>query len=150
MTQIGCNITIPGCFTIVILQSQAPTHYRRSSRQPPLSFGCHSIKTQALAEADTAVTAVSNALTARKAAEQTLANARAAEDGARETFVSAYDANAGAIRRLFPRNRVRQDLHFDQFRTATAADNPGAPGGNGDAPTHAAGNAGEAAGKPAT
>jgi hypothetical protein len=92
------------------------------------------VKAQVLKNLDTALAAVSTALTARKAAEQALAHARAVEDGARETFVSAYDSNAGAIRRLFPRNRVRQDLHFDQFRTAAAAEASGTTGGGGDAP----------------
>jgi len=92
------------------------------------------VKAQVLKDLDAALAAVSKALAARDAAEQALANARAVENGARETFVSAYDSNAGAIRRLFPRNRVRQDLHFDQFRAAAATEAAGGGGSGGDVP----------------
>lgn len=60
--------------------------------------------------------------------EQALGIARANEDGARETFVSSYDSNAGAIRQMFPRNRARQNLYFDQFRGgASASEDSGEP-----------------------
>jgi hypothetical protein len=86
------------------------------------------VKAQALQQLDDALAGLDTAIEAKREAERTLVTARAAEDGARATFVSGYDSNAGAIRQMFPRNRVRQDLHFDQFRTEQGGDN----GGNGD------------------
>jgi hypothetical protein len=81
----------------------------------------------------------------RKAAGETLGLARAQEDGARETWVAAYDSNAGAIRAMFPRQRARQDLYFDQFRSRSAnadededdGDSPESPAapGSGTEPT---------------
>jgi hypothetical protein len=74
----------------------------------------------------------------RKAAGEALGLARAQEDGARETWVAAYDSNAGAIRAMFPRQRARQDLYIDQFRSRNAdadeddgesPESPAAPGG---------------------
>lgn len=79
------------------------------------------VKEQLLKALDTAVAALGSALEKRRMAEQALGIARAAEDGARETFVSSYDSNAGAIRQMFPRNRARQDLYFDQFRAGPSA-----------------------------
>lgn len=78
---------------------------------------------------DEAMAKLGAALAARGAAEQALGLARAVEDGARETFVSSYDSNVGAIRQMFPRNRVRQDLYFDQIRAgqASADDDTGEP-----------------------
>lgn len=81
------------------------------------------IKAQALKPLDDALAALGAALEARRKAELDLGIARAAEDGARETFCSGYDSNAGAIRQMFPRNRARQDLHFDQFRVSHGSDN---------------------------
>jgi hypothetical protein len=74
------------------------------------------VKARWLEELDKAMAALGDALEARRSGERTLGLARAAEDGARETFVASYDSNAGAIRQMFPRNRVRQNLYFDQFR----------------------------------
>jgi len=59
---------------------------------------------------------------ARKSGWEKLGEARGAEDGARESWVSAYDANAGSIRTIFPRNRKRQDLYFEDFRDKTVAE----------------------------
>jgi len=74
-------------------------------------------------------------LDARKAAGEALGRTIAGDLGARESWVAAYDANAGSIRTLFPRNRRKQDLFFDDFRTsADAADDEGTPPGGGDAP----------------
>jgi hypothetical protein len=101
----------------------------RLDSQPAASV----VKAQALAELDAAVANLTRALDARKSAERALAAARATEDGAREAFVSGYDSNAGAIRQMFPRNRARQDLHFDQFRSDQGADD-GGDGGGGDVP----------------
>lgn len=83
------------------------------------------VKAQFLKDLDTAVAALGSALESRRMAEQTLGLARAAEDGARETFVSSYDSNAGAIRQMFPRNRVRQDLYFDTLPSAQSAGEDG-------------------------
>jgi hypothetical protein len=80
------------------------------------------VKVRWLSELDTANAALGAALEARQNAERALGLARANEDGARETFVSSYDSNAGAIRQMFPRNRVRQDLYFDQFRGGQRSD----------------------------
>jgi hypothetical protein len=74
------------------------------------------VKEQWLGKLDQAIARLSTALEARQAAEQAVGLARAVEDGARETFVSSYDSNMGAIRQMFPRNRVRQNLYFDQLR----------------------------------
>jgi hypothetical protein len=74
------------------------------------------VKAQWLPKLDEALARLAAALEARRTAEQAVGLARAVEDGARETFVSSYDSNAGAIRQMFPRNRVRQDLYFDPFR----------------------------------
>ena len=79
------------------------------------------VKEQLLKYLDAALAALGSALEKRRMAEQALGIARAAEDGARETFVSSYDSNAGAIRQMFPRNRARQDLYFDQFRAGPSA-----------------------------
>ncbi|MBI5478700.1 MAG: hypothetical protein HY906_07595 [Deltaproteobacteria bacterium] len=65
---------------------------------------------------DAAIADLTAKLDARKAAGEVLGLARARENGAQETWVSAYDSNAGAMRTLFPRQRARQDLYFDQFR----------------------------------
>jgi len=55
--------------------------------------------------------------------------ARAEEDGTQESFITAYDGNAGAIRVLFPRQRARQDLYFEEFRRrAAGVDEEEAPG----------------------
>jgi hypothetical protein len=79
------------------------------------------VKEQLLKDLDAALATLGSALEKRRMAEQALGIARAAEDGARETFVSSYDSNAGAIRQMFPRNRARQDLFFDQFRAGQSA-----------------------------
>jgi hypothetical protein len=102
-----------------------------------------SVKAQMLKDLDAALATLSTALEARKNAEHALAVVRAAEDGARATFVSAYDANAGAIRQLFPRNRARQDLYFDQFRADPSADNTHEGGGDSSSQTAPASNSGE-------
>jgi hypothetical protein len=96
----------------------------RLDSQPAAS----AIKAQVLKELDAALAALGAAIEAKRGAERALVTARAAEDGARANFVSGYDSDAGAIRQMFPRNRVRQDLHFDQFRTDQGGDN----GGTGD------------------
>jgi len=70
-----------------------------------------------LAPLDGAIADLDAKIEARGVAGRTLGVARAEEDAARETFVAGYDSNAGAIRTLFPRNRARQDLYFDEFRT---------------------------------
>lgn len=86
------------------------------------------VKALFLTALDAAMAGLGAALDARRKAEDALGSARAVEDGARETFVSSYDSNAGAIRQMFPRNRVRQDLYFDQLRAAGAsADEPVEP-----------------------
>lgn len=90
------------------------------------------VKGLKLKDLDAAIAALASALEARRMAEQALGLARANEDGARETFVSSYDGNAGAIRQLFPRNRARQNLYFDQIRVEQPADDdqqePAVPG----------------------
>jgi hypothetical protein len=89
------------------------------------------VKALKLKDLDAALATLGSALEARRMAEQALGLARANEDGARETFVSSYDSNAGAIRQIFPRNRPRQDLYFDQIRAEQVADDdqqePAAP-----------------------
>jgi hypothetical protein len=86
------------------------------------------VKAQAMNEFDAALGGLDAAIGTKREAERVLVTARAAEDGARARFVSGYDSNAGAIRQMFPRNRARQDLHFDQFRTEQGGDTSG----NGD------------------
>ncbi len=94
------------------------------------------VKAVKLKDLDAAMAALGAALEARRMAEQALGLARANEDGARETFVSSYDSNAGAIRQLFPRNRARQNLYFDQIRAEPSADDeqqePAAPSASTD------------------
>jgi hypothetical protein len=80
------------------------------------------VKAAKLKDLDAAMATLGSALETRRMAQQALGLARANEDGARETFVSSYDSNAGAIRQIFPRNRARQDLYFDQIRAEQAAD----------------------------
>jgi len=102
------------------LSSSTALRERLNSQRPAAA-----VKAQVLKDLDAALATLSAALEARRLAEQALGIARAAEDGARETFVSSYDSNAGAIRQMFPRNRPRQDLYFDQFRTGqSATDDP--------------------------
>jgi len=79
------------------------------------------VKAVFLKDLDMSLAALGAALESRRMAEQALGLARAAEDGARETFVASYDSNAGAIRQMFPRNRVRQDLYFDTIRAEQSA-----------------------------
>ncbi len=55
-------------------------------------------------------------LAARKSAGDALGLAYAQEVAAREDFVRAYDASAGAIRQIFPRDRAGQNLYFDEVR----------------------------------
>ena len=66
--------------------------------------------------------ALSLALDARKAAYQNLGVAIAAELASRDDFVRAYDANAGAIRQRFPKDRETQDLYFDAVSSRKAED----------------------------
>ena len=88
------------------LRSQPAAAAIRAEHEPRLEAG---------------VTACAAKVEARRQAGEALGIARAREDGARETWVAAYDSNAGAIRTLFPRNRARQDLYFDTFRTRDVA-----------------------------
>ena len=62
------------------------------------------------------------ALDARKAAYQNLGAAIAAELSSRDDFVRAYDANAGAIRQRFPKDKETQDLYFDAVSSRKAED----------------------------
>ncbi len=62
------------------------------------------------------IDALNAKLAARKSAGDALGLAYAQEVAAREDFVRAYDASAGAIRQIFPRDRDRQNLYFDQVR----------------------------------
>jgi len=101
------------------------------------------VKAQVMKDLDTKLSALGTAIEAKRGAERALVTARAAEDGARANFVSGYDSNAGAIRQMFPRNRVRQDLHFDQFRTEQGADNGGDGDKGNDVPPAAGGGTGE-------
>lgn len=68
-----------------------------------------------LARLDAAIADFDTKLQNRGTAGRALGEAQAAEAGARETWVRHYDANAGAIRNLFPRQRNRQDLYFDEI-----------------------------------
>jgi hypothetical protein len=95
---------------------------RLNSQRPAVA-----VKEQSLQALDAGLATLGSALEKRRAAEQALGIARAAEDGARETFVSSYDSNAGAIRQMFPRNRARQDLYFDQFRAGSSASDDSEP-----------------------
>lgn len=70
---------------------------------------------------DAAIARMKATLEARAAAAASYASAFAAELAAREDWVRAYDANAGAIRQRFPRDRERQDLYFDRFRASGGA-----------------------------
>ncbi|HEV8325479.1 MAG TPA: hypothetical protein VG389_27970 [Myxococcota bacterium] len=65
---------------------------------------------------DAAIADFGTKLDTRTAAGRALGEAQAAESGARESWVAHYDGNAGAVRNLFPRNRARQELYFDEFR----------------------------------
>lgn len=78
---------------------------------------------------DKALAQFKSSFEARQAGEAKLSQARAAELGARERLVKAYDANMGAIRQLFPRERDQQDLYFDDLGGArsTADEKPDAP-----------------------
>jgi hypothetical protein len=78
------------------------------------------VKAQATENLDKALAAFRSALAARTAGETQVSQARAAEMGARERFVSAYDANMGAIRQLFPRERAQQNLYFDELGSSRA------------------------------
>ena len=66
--------------------------------------------------------ALVTALDARKAAYQNLGAAIAAELSSRDDFVRAYDANAGAIRQRFPKDKETQDLYFDAVSSRKAED----------------------------
>jgi hypothetical protein len=79
------------------------------------------VKAQATENLDKALAAFRSALAARTAGETQVSQARAAEMGARERFVSAYDANMGAIRQLFPRERAQQNLYFDELGSSRAS-----------------------------
>jgi hypothetical protein len=91
------------------------------------------VKAQAMDAFDKALAAFKSALAARAAGEANVDQARAVEKGAREGFASAYDANMGAIRQLFPRDRVQQNLYFDDVGGSRSSagddnDNPGPTG----------------------
>ena len=68
----------------------------------------------------TRANALAAALETRKAAYATLGAAIAQELSSRDDFVRAYDANAGAIRQRFPKDRETQDLYFDTLSTRKA------------------------------
>lgn len=70
----------------------------------------------------TRTNALSRALDARKAAYATLGAAIAQELSCRDDFVRAYDANAGAIRQRFPKDKETQDLYFDAVSSRKAED----------------------------
>ena len=82
---------------------------------------------QAIGDLETKLAAYREALNAYNAAV-------AAELGARERFVAAYDADAGVLRQMFPRDRARQDLYFDTIDTRRSSDSVPPPkptdGGN--------------------
>jgi hypothetical protein len=56
------------------------------------------------------------ALQERDSARAALSMVRANELAAREDFVAAYSKDAGLLRALFPTDRQRQELFFDQWR----------------------------------
>jgi hypothetical protein len=85
------------------------------------------VKAQVMDKFDQAFMAFKLAIDARQAAETKLSQARAAESGARERFVKAYDSNMGAIRQLFPRDRVQQDLYFNEVSTRRSSPEAGEP-----------------------
>ncbi|UJR82119.1 hypothetical protein [Sandaracinus amylolyticus] len=58
------------------------------------------------------------ALLRRRDARAAAADARALRDDAKESFLDAYAAVAAAIKELFPRDRPRQDVFFDEARAA--------------------------------
>jgi hypothetical protein len=55
-------------------------------------------------------------LAGRLRAAEALGQARAREDAAYDDFSRAYDASAGELRRLFPRDREAQNVYFDSAR----------------------------------
>lgn len=71
-------------------------------------------------------------LAARDAAYQAYASAFAVELGARESFITAYSSSAGAIRQIFPRNRERQDLYFDEVYARGRSEEPPVEDDDGD------------------
>jgi hypothetical protein len=76
----------------------------------------------------TAITSMTAALDARKTAAEAVGVARAREDAAHDDFSRAYDASAGELRRIFPRDRAQQDLYFDSARRRGGAeDEPEGP-----------------------
>jgi hypothetical protein len=85
------------------------------------------VKAQVMDKFDQAFTAFKLAIDAPHAAETKLSQAHAAESGARERFVKAYDSNMGAIRQLFPRDRVQQDLYFNEVPTRRSSPEAGEP-----------------------
>jgi hypothetical protein len=89
------------------------------------------VKAQVMDEFDRALAGFRAALAARMSGEAKVSQARAVESGARERFVSAYDSNIGAIRQMFPRERGRQDLYFDEV----VSSHPGTSESGGDTPS---------------
>lgn len=67
----------------------------------------------------------SAALAARSTAMAVAADARAVRDEAKERFLDAYVAVASAIKELFPRDRIRQDVFFDDVRAGSRAQDDG-------------------------
>ncbi|AKF06918.1 hypothetical protein DB32_004067 [Sandaracinus amylolyticus] len=70
------------------------------------------------------------ALLNRRDALAASSDARALRDDAKESFLDTYAAVAGAVRELFPRDRQRQDVFFDEVtapRSEADDDEPDAP-----------------------
>lgn len=105
---------------------EAATVPRGEAQQEAASRVMNALRTVGLAEPlraehvpalEAAITAFQSALDERRRVAGIAASAFAAELAGREDLCNAMDAAAGAIRRLFPRDRDRQDLYFDAVRT---------------------------------
>lgn len=75
-----------------------------------------------------AIAKLQGAIEARKGAGQAVAVARAVEDAAREDWLAHYSKDAGAVRVLFPTDRDRQDLYFDELDTSRSGGSDEPPG----------------------
>lgn len=64
------------------------------------------------------------ALTQRKEGMIAAAAERALRDAAKEDFLDTFAVLAGAVRQIFPRDRVRQDVFFDTLRSRSTPQNP--------------------------
>ncbi len=62
------------------------------------------------------------ALEARRAAGQTASDLRAVRNAVKEDFLMVYVTSANRVKALFPRDRVMQDLFFDEVRSRSVSE----------------------------